>query len=74
MNQKETNKKVDGYITIGEPLVKALDKINLPNQEFINGISQGLIDAIKPITEYNLNIAKIYTDEIMKQERMEDGG
>lgn len=70
MNQKETNKKVDGYITIGDPLVKALDKINLPNQEFINGIGKGLIDAIKPTTEYNLNIAKIYTDEIMKQERM----
>lgn len=69
MNNQD-NKKFDGYITIGKSLTESMDKISIPNQQMIDGISKGLIDAIKPITEYNLKIAKIYTDEIMKQERM----
>ena len=69
MNNQD-NKKFDGYITIGKSLTESMDKISIPNQQMIDGISKGLIDAIKPIAEYNLKIAKIYTDEIMKQERM----
>ena len=70
MNQSEENKKKDGYITLGKSLVETLDKINLPNQEFINGIGKGLIDAIKPITDYNLSIAKLYSDELLKTQKM----
>ena len=69
MNNQD-NKKFDGYITIGKSLTESMDKISIPNQQMIDGISKGLIDAIKPIAEYNLKIAKIYTDEIMKQERI----
>jgi len=69
MNNQDNN-KFDGYITIGKSLTESMDKISIPNQQLIDGIGKGLIDAIKPIAEYNLKIAKIYTDEIMKQERM----
>ncbi|MCI7083241.1 MAG: hypothetical protein MR938_00830 [Tenericutes bacterium] len=69
MNNQDNN-KFDGYITIGKSLTESMDKISIPNQQLIDGIGKGLIDAIKPIAEYNLKIAKIYTNEIMKQERM----
>lgn len=69
MNNQDNN-KLDGYITIGKSLTESMDKISIPNQKMIDGISKGLIDAIKPIAEYNLKIAKIYADEIMQQERM----
>ena len=66
MNNQDNN-KFDGYITIGKSLTESMDKISIPNQQLIDGIGKGLIDAIKPIAEYNLKIAKIYTNEIMKQ-------
>ena len=69
MNNQDNN-KFDGYITIGKSLTESMDKISIPNQQLIDGIGKGLIDEIKPIAEYNLKIAKIYTNEIMKQERM----
>lgn len=66
----KNNNKFDGYITIGKALTESMDKISIPNQQLIDGVSKGLIDAIKPIAEYNLNIAKIFADEMMKQQRM----
>lgn len=66
----QNNNKFDGYITLGNALTESFDKISIPNLQLIDGISKGLIDAIKPITEYNLTIAKIWSDDIMKQQRM----
>ena len=69
MNNQD-NSKFDGYITIVKTLTESMDKINIPNQQLIDGIGKGLINAMKPIVEYNLKISKIYADEIMKQEKM----
>lgn len=66
----KNNNKFDGYITIGKALTESMDKISIPNQQLIDGVSKGLIDAIKPIAEYNLNVAKIFADEMVKQQRM----
>ena len=68
MNNQEDNNKYDGYITIGKTLSDSFDKISLPNKALIDGIGKGLYDAMKPIVDYNLSIAKIYTDEILKQQ------
>ena len=69
MNNQD-NSKFDGYITIVKTLTESMDKINIPNQQLIDRIGKGLINAMKPIAEYNLKISKIYADEIMKQEKM----
>ena len=45
MNKSDDDKQADSYITVGKTIVETLDKINLPNQEFINGVGKGLIDA-----------------------------
>lgn len=66
----KNNNKFDGYITIGKALTESMDKISIPNQQLIDGVSKELIDAIKPIAEYNLNVAKIFADEMVKQQRM----
>ena len=66
----QNNNKFDGYITTGKALTESMDKISIPNQQLIDGIGKGLIDAIKPVTDYNLSIAKSFSDEIMKQQRM----
>lgn len=68
MNNQEDNNKYDGYITIGKTLSDSFDKISLPNKALIDGIGKRLYDAMKPIVDYNLSIAKIYTDEILKQQ------
>lgn len=69
MDDNNDKRKVDGYVTLNKSLQESINK-SLPNTEFINGINKGLIDAIKPITDYNLSIAKIYSDEILKTQKM----
>lgn len=69
MDDNNDNEKVEGYITLSKSIQESINK-TLPNSEFINGISKGLIDAIKPIADYNLNIAKIYSDKLLKTQKM----
>lgn len=69
MDDNNDNEKVEGYITLSKSVQESINK-TLPNSEFINGISKGLIDAIKPIADYNLNIAKIYSDKLLKTQKM----
>lgn len=66
MKNQEDN-KFDGYIKLGKASEDSLDKISIPNKGLIDGIGKGLMDAIKPIVDYNLSIAKICTDELLKQ-------
>lgn len=66
----DEHNKYDGYITLGKAVTEASDKISFPNQTLINAASKGLYDAIKNVTDYNLSIAKVFSDEIMKQQRM----
>ena len=39
-------------------------------QIIIKAIGKGLIDAIKPIADYNQSIAKIYSDELLRRQKM----
>lgn len=68
MEESKLDDKKDAYITIGKSINKSLSELNIPNMEYLNGISKGLVDALKPITDYNLNIASIFTEEIMKNQ------
>ena len=69
MNKDYSEKNVDDYITISKSLQKSINE-SLPNSEFIDEISMGLIDALKPIADYNQSIAKLYSDELLKTQKM----
>ena len=70
MYKQNKRKKVDDYITIDQSVKKNKNKQTLPNIEFINKISKGTIDVITQIANYNLNIAQLYSDEILKNQKI----
>lgn len=71
MNEhKKDEKNFDGYITITNSLKNASDRVNISNISLITGINNGLIDAVKQIASYNLSITRLYSDEILKTQKM----
>lgn len=70
MDEQKNKKQVDGYITIGKSISESMNKISIPNQKLVDGINKGFIDAIKSINKYNLSIAKICTEEVLKKQSM----
>ena len=63
------SKNNDEHITIKELMQVSANK-TISNNELIEKTSKGLIDAIKPIADYNLNIAKICSDKLLKAQKM----
>jgi len=66
---KKDEKSIDGYITISNSLKNTSDRMNISNISLISGINNGLIDAVKQISDYNLSIARLYSNEILKTQK-----
>ena len=66
MEERNNNKHIDGYITLGKTLDEPLDNFNIKNLDSINEISKGLIDVAKSFAERNADIAKICSEELIK--------